>query len=78
MVISFLGLNGLSLDTWLKKMSYWGNCGDALSIYAMCDLYGVHCCVMTRTKPWDHSSKYVQRNSYECSKNMSGKADLLR
>ena len=24
----FLGLNGLLLDTWLKKMSYWGNCGD--------------------------------------------------
>lgn len=33
-------------------MSYWGNCGDALSIYAMCDMYGVHCCVITHTKPW--------------------------
>ena len=33
-------------------MSYWGNCGDALAIYAMCDLFGVHSCVITCTKPW--------------------------
>ena len=33
-------------------MSYWGNCGDALSIYAMYDMYVAHCCVITRTKPW--------------------------
>ena len=33
-------------------MSYWGNCGDALSIYAMSDMYGVHSCVVTKSKPW--------------------------
>ena len=48
----FLQLNGLTLDTWLKKMSYWGNCGDALSIYAMSDMFGVHSCVITQTKLW--------------------------
>ena len=33
-------------------MSYWGNCGDALAIYAMSDMYGVHTCVVTKSKPW--------------------------
>ena len=33
-------------------MSYWGNCGDALAIYTMSDMYGVHTCVVTKSKPW--------------------------
>ena len=48
----FLRLNNLSLETWINKMSYWGNCADALSLYALSDMYGVHTCVITKTKPW--------------------------
>ena len=64
----FLRLNGLLLDTWLKKMSYWGNCGDALSIYAMCDMYGVHCCVITHMKPWTTVANTVKGTAMDVLK----------
>ena len=48
----FLHMNKLMLNDWVSKMSYWGNCGDALSIYAMSDMYGVHSYVVTKSKPW--------------------------
>ena len=48
----FLCMNKLTLNDWVSKMSYWGNCGDALAIYAMSDMYGVHSCVVTKSKPW--------------------------
>ena len=48
----FLHLNNLSLETWINKMSYWGNCADALSLYALSDMCGIHTCVITKTKPW--------------------------
>ena len=48
----FLRMNKLTLNDWVSKMSYWGNCGDALAIYTMSDMYGVHTCVVTKSKPW--------------------------
>ena len=48
----FLRLNNLSLETWINKMSYWGNCADALSLYALSDMCGIHTCVIMKTKPW--------------------------
>ena len=33
-------------------MSYWGNCPDALSLYALSDMCGIHTCVITKMKPW--------------------------
>ena len=48
----FLCMNKLTLNDWVSKMSYWGNCGDALAIYVMSDMYGVHTCVVTKSKPW--------------------------
>ena len=39
----FLCMNKLTLNDWVSKMSYWGNCGDALAI---------HTCVVTKSKPW--------------------------
>ena len=47
----FLRMNKLTLNDWVSKMSYWGNCGDALAIYAMSDMYGVHTCVVTSPSP---------------------------
>ena len=48
----FLCMNKLTLNNWVNKMSYWGNCGDALAIYSMSDMYGIHSCVVTKSKPW--------------------------
>ena len=48
----FLRLNNLSLETWIEKMSYWANNADALSLYALSDMCGIHTCVITKTKPW--------------------------
>ena len=48
----YLRMNKLTLNDWVNKMTYWGNCGDALAIYAMSDMYGVHSCVITKSKPW--------------------------
>ena len=51
----FLCLNNLSLETWINKMSYWGNCADALSLYALSDMCGIHTCVITKNETLDHS-----------------------
>ena len=48
----FLRLNNLSLETWINKMSYWANSMDALSLYALSDMCGIHTCVITKMKPW--------------------------
>ena len=48
----FLRMNKLTLNDWVNKMTYFGNCGDALAIYAMSDMYGVHSCIITKSKPW--------------------------
>ena len=48
----FLRMNKLILNDWVNKMTYWGNCGDALTIYMISDMYGVHSCVVTKSKPW--------------------------
>ena len=48
----FLHMNKLTLNDWVSKMSYWGNCGDALAIYAMSDTYGIYSCVVTKSKLW--------------------------
>ena len=56
----FLRMNNLTLNDWVSKMSYWGNCGDALAIYAMSDMYGVHTCVVTKSKPWTTVSNTFQ------------------
>ena len=53
-------MNKLTLNDWVSKMSYWGNCGDALAIYTMSDMYGVHTCVVTKSKPWTTVSNTFQ------------------
>ena len=56
----FLRMNKLTLNDWVSKMSYWGNCEDALAIYTMSDMYGVHTCVVTKSKPWTTVSNTFQ------------------
>ena len=48
----YLRMNQINLNTWTQKMTYWGNGADALAIYAMSDMLGVHTTIVTRTKPW--------------------------
>ena len=48
----YLSMNQFDLNTWTQKMTFWGNGADALAIYAMSDMLGVHTTVVTRTKPW--------------------------
>ena len=64
----FLCMNKLTLNDWISKMSYWGNCGDALAIYAMSDMYGVHTCVVTKSKPWTTVSNTFQGNDIDVLK----------
>ena len=39
------------LDTWLKKMAYWGTKADELSIYALSDMLKVRTFVVTKHRP---------------------------
>ena len=48
----YLRMNGMSLETWLQRMLFWGNGADALAIYAMSNMLGVHTTIITRHKPW--------------------------
>ena len=48
----YLQMNNFDLNTWIQKMTYWGNGADALAIYALSDMLGIHSTVITRTKPW--------------------------
>ena len=47
----YLLMHNLDLNTWVQPMSFWGNGADALAIYPMSDMLGIHTTVITRTKP---------------------------
>ena len=48
----YLRMNELTLDQWVKRMTHFDNGGDALTLYALSDLYGVHTTVITKSRPW--------------------------
>ena len=48
----YLRMNGLTLDQWVKRMTHFDNGGDALCLYAMSDMLGVHTTVLTAGKAW--------------------------
>ena len=48
----FFMMHDMYLDTWLKKMVYWGTKADELSIYALSDLLKVHTFIVTKHRPW--------------------------
>ena len=49
-------------------MSYWENCGDVLATYAMSDMYGVHTCKVTKSKPWTTVSNTFQGSDIDVLK----------
>ena len=48
----YLRMNGLSLDTWVQKMTYCGNGADDLAIYAMSDMVRIHSSILPKNRPW--------------------------
>ena len=41
-------MNDLTLDQWVRKLTHFDNGGDALSLYALSKMYGVHTTVLTK------------------------------
>ena len=48
----YLKMNNLTLDQWVKKLTHFDNGGDALCLYALSDMLGVHTTVLTKGKAW--------------------------
>ena len=48
----FFSMHEIYVDTWLKKMAYWGTKADKLAIYALSDMLNVHSFVVTKHRPW--------------------------
>ena len=56
----FFMMHDVYLDTWLKKMAYWGTKADELSIYALSDMLKVHTFIITKHRPWTTIDPAVQ------------------
>ena len=61
----YFQMNNFDLNTWVQKMTYWGNGADALAIYALSDILGIHSTVITRTKPWTTIEGGIVNNIYD-------------
>ena len=48
----FFSMHAIYLDTWFKKMSYWGTKADELAVYALSDMLSIHSFVVTKHHPW--------------------------
>ena len=60
----YLKMHGLNLESWIQKMMFWENCADALAIYSLSDMLGIHTTVLTRSKPWTTISGDYQGDVY--------------
>ena len=56
----FFSMHGIYLDTWLKKMAYWGIKEDKVAIYALSDMLNVHSLVITKHRLWTTIDSSVQ------------------
>ena len=61
----FFMMHDVYLDTWLKKMTYWGTKADELSIYALSDMLKVHMFIVTKHRPWTTIDPVVQGTPME-------------
>ena len=48
----YLSMNGMNLGLWLERMSFFDVGADALAIYALSDMLGLHTTILTMSKPW--------------------------
>ena len=60
----YLTMHGLNLETWVQRMMFWENGADALAIYSLSDMLGIHTKVLTKTKPWTTVSGNYQGDVY--------------
>ena len=58
-------MHEIYLDTWLKKMSYWGAKADKLAVYALSDMLSIHSFVVTKHRPWTTVDASVKGTSLE-------------
>ena len=61
----FFTMHEIYLDTWLKKMSYWGTRADELAVYALSDMLSIHSFIVTKHHPWTTMDASVQGNPLE-------------
>ena len=70
----FFSMHAIYLDTWLKKMSYWGTKADQLAVYALSDMLSIHSFAVTKHRPWttvDASVKGTSRDTTSVSSKIS-------
>ena len=48
----YLSMNRMNLGLWLERMSFFDVGADALAIYALSDMLGLHTTILTLSKPW--------------------------
>ena len=61
----YLTMHGLNLESWVQKMMFWENGADALAIYSLSDMLGIHTTVLTKSKPWTTVSSNYQGDMYD-------------
>ena len=60
----YLTMHGLNLESWVQRMMFWENGADALAIYSLSDMLGIHTTVLTKSKPWTTVSGNFQGDVY--------------
>ena len=61
----FFSMHEIYLDTWLKKMAYWGTKADELAIYTLSDMLNVHSFVVTKHHPWTTIDSSIRGTALE-------------
>ena len=60
-----LKMHDLNLESWIQKMMFWENCADALALYSLSDMLGIHTTVLMKSKPWITISGDYQGDVYD-------------
>ena len=61
----YLSMHGLNLESWIQRMMFWENGADALAIYSLSDMLGIHTTVLMKSKPWTTVSGNFQGDVYD-------------
>ena len=61
----YLSMHSLNLETWVQRMMFWDNGADALALYSLSDMLGIHTTVLTKSKPWTTVSGNFQGDVYD-------------
>ena len=61
----YLSMHSLNPETWVQRMMFWDNGADALALYSLSDMLGIHTTVLTKSKPWTTVSGNFQGDVYD-------------